>query len=514
MAHTGPGTERLGAIAGAVEAAGEEVAELIPRIWDRDHEVWQDDPTEVSDRLGWLDSPSDFRARIDELTSFADEVRADGITDVVLVGMGGSSLYPDVLARTFGSEDGYPTLHVLDSTDPAAVARIEREVAFATALLIVSSKSGTTIETRSHLERFWSVLDAAVDAPGRHVVAITDPGSELIALGEERGFRRVFVNPADIGGRFSALSYFGLVPAALIGVDLDQHLSAAIEMLEASRSTDLDVNGPARLGTALGIGAEAGRWQLTLILPDELASFGAWIEQLVAESTGKHGLGILPIVGEELADPDLYGNSRIFVALGEHPGVDDLAEVGHPVITIPYSGVGQIPAEVIRWEFATAIAGALLGLNPFDQPDVASAKAATSKVLDEGLPDISVVSPATLLKQVGSDDYVAITAFVDPGSDVPERLEAVRDRMRQLLSVPVTIGIGPRYLHSTGQLHKGGPDKGVFIQVVGDDPEDVDIPGRDLTFSQLKQAQAAGDLAALEAAGRRVGRVAIGDLLF
>ncbi|MBW3659161.1 MAG: hypothetical protein KY457_11020, partial [Actinobacteria bacterium] len=342
MTHTGPGTERLGAIAGAIDAADDEVIELVPRIWERDHTVWQDEPTEVSDRLGWLDSPTEFVGRVDELTAFAKEVVDDGITDVLLVGMGGSSLYPEVLARTFGPAEGHPRLTVLDSTDPAAVARVEAELPLATTLVVASSKSGTTIETRSHLERFWTLLSDAVDEPGRHVVAITDPGSALVDLGEERGFRRVFENPPDIGGRFSALSSFGLVPAALLGVDLERHLAGAKAMLEACRSTDLDVNGPARLGAVLGVGAEAGRWELTLVLPRAVEAFGDWVEQLVAESTGKHGVGILPIVGEPLTDPDVYDNRRLFVSLGTNEGIDALADAGHPVVEIPFDGAKDL----------------------------------------------------------------------------------------------------------------------------------------------------------------------------
>ncbi len=514
MAHTGPGNEHLGAVAGAIDAADDEVVELIPRIWARDHTVWQDEPTEVSDRLGWLDAPRTFAERTGDLRTFASEVVADGITDVLLVGMGGSSLYPEVLSRTFGAADGHPELTVLDTTDPAAVARVAETLPIETTLLVASSKSGSTIETRSHLEWYWELLvDAHGDAAGDHVVAITDPGSELAALGAERGFRRVFENPADIGGRFSALSYFGLVPAALLGVDLDQHLAGAVEMLDAAKTTDLHDNGPARLGAVLGLGAEAGRWELTLVLPSAVAAFGDWVEQLVAESTGKHGVGILPVVGEPVADPDVYDSRRLFVSLGNNEGVGALIDAGYPVVEIPFDGAGDLGAEVVRWEFATAVAGALLGINPFDQPDVAAAKDATSQVLDEGLPEVEVVGTADLLSQVEPGDYVAITAFVDPGAEVVDRLQSVRLRIRDLLNVPVTLGIGPRYLHSTGQLHKGGPDRGVFVQVVGDDPEDVAIPGRDFGFATLKQAQAAGDLQALRDAGRRVGRVDLAALL-
>lgn len=513
MAHTGPGSEHLGAVQGAVEAATDEVEALVPRIWARDHTVWQDDPAEVTDRLGWLDSPAGFADRVDELTAFAEEVRADGLTHVLLVGMGGSSLYPEVLARTFGPAEGHPQLVVLDSTDPAAVARAASELPLATTLLVASSKSGTTVETRSHLDHFWGLLqDVVGDAAGRHVVAVTDPGSELVALGEERGFRRVFLNPPDIGGRYAALSYVGLVPAALLGVDLERHLRGATEMLAACREPDLTVNGPARLGAVLGVGAEAGRWELTLLFPDLITPLGDWIEQLVAESTGKHGVGILPVVDEPVASPDAYDGRRLFVALGPIEGVDALVEAGHAVVQIPFDSAADLGAEVVRWEFATVVAGALLGINPFDQPDVAAAKSATARVLADGIPATEPVSPSELLRQVEPGDYVAITAFVDPGSDVVERLRSVRLRMRDLLGVPVTLGIGPRYLHSTGQLHKGGPDRGVFLQVVGDDPEDVPIPGRPFGFSTLKQAQAAGDLEALRSAGRRAGRVTLRDL--
>lgn len=512
MAHTNAGEEQLGGLADAVEEHAQRASELVPRIWERDHTVWQEDPTEVADRLGWLDCPADFAAKTDELAAFARQAADDGIEHVVLVGMGGSSLYPDVLRRVHGSAEGFPQLHVLDSTDPAAVLAVHRRLPFDRTLVIASSKSGTTIETRSHFDYFWEVLtDLQGVEAGRNAAAVTDPGSALAELGETRAFRAVFRNPSDIGGRFSALSYFGLVPAALLGMDLDRHLAAAKEMAEASRQPGSD-NGPARLGALLAAAAQAGRNKLTLVLADDVAPFGDWVEQLIAESTGKHGVGILPVVGEPLGPPEVYGDDRLFVALGEHDGLDALAAAGHPVVRLPGGEAADLGGEVVRWEFATAVAGALLDINPFDQPDVAAAKSATSRVLEEGLPEMPFTPPQRLLDRVVAGDYVALLAFVDPDSDEVQRLHDVATRLRDQLHVPVTVGVGPRYLHSTGQLHKGGPPQGVFLVIVGEDSEDADIPQASFSFSTLKWAQAAGDLEALQGRSLRAGRVAVDDL--
>ncbi|MDX1657830.1 MAG: hypothetical protein R3343_03325 [Nitriliruptorales bacterium] len=496
-----------------VDALVDRGLQLVPRIWERDHTVWQDDPDEVANRLGWLDCPVTFDERTGELSAFADTVVEEGIEHVVLVGMGGSSLYPDVLARTHGASAGHPELHVLDSTHPAAVERIEDTLPWERTLLVVSSKSGTTIETRSHLDYFWDVLtqEHAGEA-GRFVAAVTDPGSALVELGEQRGFRAVFENPPDIGGRFSALSYFGLVPAALLGVDLDAHLRPGREMRERCRATGRDNPGVV-LGACMAAAVRAGRDKLTLLLPDEIAPFADWIEQLVAESTGKSGTGLLPVVGEPMGSPDVYGDDRLFVVYGDPDGVDALVEVGHPVVRLPVAGIGDLGAEVFRWEFATAVCGALLGLNPFDQPNVAAAKAATSRVLDDGLPELRTEDPEALVSAVEPDDYVAILAYVDPGADLVDDLRRVAIRLRDRLHVPVTVGIGPRYLHSTGQLHKGGPDTGVFLVVVDDPESDEAIPGRGYSFGELLRAQAAGDIEALDDAGLPVAVVAPDDLL-
>jgi glucose-6-phosphate isomerase len=493
----------LGPLTDAVETATREVLAIVPRIWDRDHTVWGESPTEISDRLGWLDAPERADEVVADLQRLAAEVVADGVTDVLLVGMGGSSLYPEVLATAHGPAAGSPRLRVLDSTDPGAVLHAERNLPWQATLLVPASKSGTTVEMACHLARFRARLEDVhgTDA-GRWIVPITDPGSALDAEATDRGYRTVVHGQPDVGGRFSALTPFGLLPAALLGMDLDRHLAAARRELVAARSIDPDENSAAALGATMATAARNGRDKLALVLPDGLESFGAWIEQLVAESTGKHGRGILPVL-DDVLDPEHLGHDRLVVALGDHPGLEDLVRAGHPVVQLPWSGPEQLAGEVVRWEFATAVAGAMLGLNPFDQPDVASAKAASERVLADGEDLPPTDDPTDVLAGVQPGDYVALLGFVTPGGEDHRQLEAAADRLRHRLRAAVTVGIGPRYLHSTGQLHKGGPDTGVFLVVVGDDPEDADIPGRDFTFGRLKRAQAAGDLAALRAAGRR-----------
>jgi transaldolase / glucose-6-phosphate isomerase len=498
----------LGPLTDAVDAATREALELVPRIWDRDHTVWSDDPTEISDRLGWLDAPERADEVIGELERLAAAVVADGITDVLLVGMGGSSLYPEVLATIFGPAAGSPRLRVLDSTDPAAVLATERALPWQATLLVPASKSGGTVEMACHLARFRErLVDAHGEADaGRWILPITDPGSALDAEAADRGYRASVHGQPDVGGRFSALTPFGLFPAALLGLDLRRHLAAARDELASTRSTEPDENTAAALGAAIATAARSGRDKLTLLLPAELESLGSWIEQLVAESTGKHGVGVLPVLGEP-ADASLLGQDRLVVAIGEHDGLEDLARAGHPVVTLPWNGPDQLAGEVVRWEFATAVAGALLGINPFDQPDVQAAKTATDQVLRDGDDLPPTDDPTDLLAGVQETDYVALLGFVTPGGEDHDRLEAAASRLRRRLRSAVTVGIGPRYLHSTGQLHKGGPDTGVFLLAVGDDPEDAEVPGRPYSFGRLKRAQAAGDLAALQAAGRRVVHV-------
>jgi glucose-6-phosphate isomerase len=496
----------FGSLATDVDAAVEEALALVPRIAARDHAVWQEDPTEVADRLGWLDAASRAADARDELIAVADGLVADGVTDVVLTGMGGSSLYPEVLATTFGSAAGRPRLHVLDSTDPGAVLALERALPWAATAVVAASKSGSTVETRSHLARFTQrLVEVHGDDAARHLVAITDPGSGLDALATDHGYRAVVHGQPDVGGRFSALTPFGLLPAAILGIDLDAHLAPAAAMLDTTTAVDRDRNTGAVLGAALAAAARHGRDKLTLLLPDEIASFGAWVEQLVAESTGKHGVGILPVL--DRPSPDRLGEDRIVVALGDRPGTDELAAAGTPVVQLPWDGPAQLGAEVVRFEYATAVAGALLGINPFDQPDVQAAKSAASRLLAEGadLPPAEDAGP--VVDAVAPGGYLALLGFVTPGGDDEAALRAAGGRLAERLKVPVTVGIGPRYLHSTGQLHKGGPAGGGFLVVVGDDPEDAEIPGETYTFGQLKRAQAAGDLEALRAAGRRVAHV-------
>jgi transaldolase/glucose-6-phosphate isomerase len=487
-------------------ATGEKI---IPRVWRKDFTVWRNDPAEIADRLGWLGVAGLMRERTGELEAFAAEAASDGFTHAVLLGMGGSSLAPEVLRETLGVAEGFLDLAVLDTTHPATIARVEREIDVSKTLFLVASKSGTTIETLSHFAYFFSKGGER----GRQFVAITDPGTPLENLAREHGFRAIFRNPADIGGRYSALSLFGLVPAALIGADLDALLDSAEEMAAATHHcVPCEENPGAWLGVVAGEAAVLGRDKLTLALSGELASFGAWAEQLIAESTGKEGRGIVPVAGEELGGPDVYGNDRFFVSIagyGDHDArLEALERAGHPVVRIA-GDPGTLGTELFRWEFATAVAGWVLGINPFDQPNVAEAKDATAAILaegaavDEGFDDL-----AALVKEIAPGDYVAIQAYLDPTPEIEAMLARARLAIRDRYGVATTVGFGPRYLHSTGQLHKGGRENGVFIQVVdGARETDRGIPGKPYTFGALIDAQAAGDLRSLRRRGRRVARV-------
>ncbi|MEX0785340.1 MAG: glucose-6-phosphate isomerase [Dehalococcoidia bacterium] len=501
----------LGTLTGAVRARlasfGEQ--QVVRRVWARDHTLWKPEPREISDRLGWLTIVDRMSAEAPALRGFARSVADDGLRTAVLLGMGGSSLAPEVLASAFGAPEGHLRLEVLDTTDPASIRAAERGIDLSRTLFIVASKSGTTVETMSHLAYFW---EKAQD--GQRFVAITDAGTPLEALGRERGFRRVFLNPDDIGGRYSALSYFGLVPGALIGVEVDELLERARAMAEAChRQRPAEENPGAWLGAVLGEAALAGRDKLTLVLPPELAALGCWIEQLVAESTGKEGRGIIPVEGEPLGAPGVYGDDRLFVAIGEHEGLEELERVGHPVVRLADHDALQLGAEFFRWELATAIAGHVLGINPFDQPDVQSAKDATARVHSEGETGAPATpSPAGLLDQARPGDYIAILAYLPRNEETESRLRFARAGLRDRHRLATTAGFGPRYLHSTGQLHKGGPNTGVYIQIVGEDSEDVAIPGAPYSFGELKRAQALGDLQSLLGAGRRAARATLEEL--
>jgi transaldolase / glucose-6-phosphate isomerase len=491
--------------------------EIVSRIWARDHTVWRADPAEISNRLGWLDAPERSREAILDLERFAAEAAGEGLTHVVLLGMGGSSLAAEVLGRTFGTRGGL-RLAVLDSTHPDAIGMLERAVPLDRSLFLVSSKSGTTIETRSHMAYF---LDLIGDP--RRFVAITDPGSPLEEAATASGFRAVFRAQDDVGGRYSALTAFGLVPAALMGVPLGALLEGALAAQGECRLEDPARNSGAWLGAVLGEAVLAGRDKVTMaevrptldpeVLPaprafGSLEPLGAWAEQLFAESTGKDGTGIIPVDGEPLGPPESFGDDRLFLTLSAPPlGLE-------PWVALPYQEPEELGRAFFTLEYATAIAGHVLGIQPFDQPNVQEAKDRTAEVLERGaVPDERPGDLDALLTQARPGDYVAIQAFVAPEDALMGRLRAARFRIRDHVRVATTLGLGPRFLHSTGQLHKGGPDSGVFVQVVQEPSSDRRIPGERFTFGELIAAQAAGDLAALRARGRRASRVRLDDLL-
>lgn len=487
-------------------------SDTVPRIWRKDFTVWRDDPTEISDRLGWLTVHVDIRDRVTELREFGASCAADGLTHAVLAGMGGSSLAPEVLRETFGVAPGMLDLTVLDSTHPDQILAVERRLPLDTTLFVIASKSGTTTETLSHLAYFW------VKVPdGSRFVAITDPGTPLEKLAAERGFRHTFLNPPDIGGRYSALSYFGLVPGALIGADLDQLLDRAASMARACGPDVPPANNPgARLGAVIGEAALAGRDKLTLLLDQHVRAFGYWVEQLIAESTGKEGKGIVPVEGEDLGELGVYGSDRLFVGIGAESvakGLAPLRDVGHPVTHLWLEDAEELGREFFRWEFATAVAGAVLGIHPFDQPNVEEAKEATRNLLARGgEPDPGYDDLEAIIEQVRPGRYLAIQAYLPRNPDIERRLHEARMSLRDRLRVATTMGFGPRYLHSTGQLHKGGPDSGAFVQVIESPAEDVPIPGQPYSFGRLMGAQALGDLQSLRRRGRPVARVRLDDL--
>ncbi len=497
----------LGGLAAAVEArlAALRREEVVRRLWMRDHTVWKPDPTEIADRLGFLAAAERSLEAAPELTAFAREIVDEGYTDVVLMGMGGSSLAPAVVHDALGG--GGLGLHLPDTTDPEELTALDEHLDLDRAFFIAASKSGGTIETVALLAHFW---EKAPD--GARFAAITDEGTPLDAVARERGFRRVFHGHPEIGGRYSALSAFGMAPAALVGADVAQLSMRAQEMFEACRRTVPAENPGALLGAVLGEAALAGRDKLTLVFPSELRGFGIWVEQLLSESLGKEGTGIVPVEGEPLASPEVYGADRVFVALGEHEGLEAIEAAGHPVIRLPYSDPTQLPAEFARWEIATAIAGHVLGVHPFDQPNVQAAKDATARVLADPAPLPATLPLADVLASLRPGDYLALLAWLPRTPGHAATLQDLRLRVRDRYGVATTAGFGPRYLHSTGQLHKGGPSSGAFIQIVQDDPADLPVPGKPYTFAQLKAAQAQGDLEALVARGRRVARVTLDEL--
>ena len=485
-------------------------ASIVDRIWAKDHTVWRDDPTEISDRLGWLTVHEQMRAELGELRSFAKRCASDGFRTAVLAGMGGSSLAPEVFRGVLGVGADGLDLIVLDTTHPDQILEVERSLDLDRTLFVISSKSGTTIETRSHFAHFWERYPK-----GASYVAITDPGTPLEELGSEHGFRRVFRNPPDIGGRYSALSYFGLVPAALVGADLGKLIESAAAAATACAADVPAADHPGvRLGAAIGEAALAGRDKLTFVLPAETALLGTWLEQLIAESTGKEGKGIVPVEGAALGPPGVYGDDRVFASSADAGGpiLEWLGRAGHPIERISPAGRGDLGAQMFLWEFATAVAGAVLDINPFDQPDVQSAKDATKKVLASGsLPKVDTQALSEVL-EAGPPSYLGIQAYLPRTPEISARLTAVREKTRDARRVATTVGFGPRFLHSTGQLHKGGPPTGRFVQVVEPPANDVPIPGESFTFGELLAAQAAGDLQSLRERGRPVARVTLQQL--
>jgi glucose-6-phosphate isomerase len=506
------------------------------RVWEGDHTLWKPGPAEIANRLGWLRSCAAMRRELARIETFVAGVRADGVADVLLLGMGGSSLAPEVFTKTFGAAAGHPRVSVLDSTDPGAVLAAAARFPPDRTLYLVSTKSGGTVETLSFFKYFYALAVERLgrEAAGRRFAAITDPGSSLAARAREIGAREIFLNDPDVGGRFSALTFFGLVPAALDGVDLGALLDRAEAMAARCGEAEPAANPGVALGALVGALAVACCDKLTLVCSPALAGFGAWVEQLVAESTGKEGRGILPVDGARLDGTRRFGGDRLFVFLllaadrGRDAAMDVLAAAGHAVVELRLADALDLGGEFFRWEFATAVAGWLLGVNPFDQPDVESAKVRANRALaayrEHGslpAPSLELAAPAAaaelaaLLGASREGDYVAVQAFVDPAAlDVPVR--ALADAIEERSGRAVTVGYGPRFLHSTGQLHKGGPAGAICLQLVTADAADVPIPddfgarAGSVGFGVLKAAQSLGDLAALEAAGRRVLRVALG----
>jgi glucose-6-phosphate isomerase len=499
---------------------------LVNRIWEQDHTVWKDDPTEISNRLGWLTVAETMAGEAAELTRFAGAIRDAGFRDVVLLGMGGSSLAPELLRVAFGPQPGFPRLHVLDSTVPAWVRRVEESIRPGHTLFIVSSKSGGTVETLSLYKHFAGLLEQIKGAKvGENFIAITDGGSSLEKLARRQEFRRVFLNDPDIGGRYSALSFFGLVPAALAGLDVATLLERGLQMAEACAGPVAPRANPgAWLGAALGGLVNGGRDKITFVTSPTLETFGLWAEQLLAESSGKEGKGMIPIAREPISDAFVYGNDRVFVYLrlpeddnysADHHAATLIA-AGHPVLQFNLRDRYDLAAEFFRWEFATAVACAFLGINPFDQPNVQEAKSRTSALLKElketgrppALLDTGELQP--FLEQAERTDYLALLAYLDGNPEVDAALQEVRAQILERYHLANTMGYGPRYLHSTGQLHKGGPANALFLQLVADYSDDVALPESDYSFAGLVSAQAAGDYDALAGHGRRVLRLNLG----
>jgi transaldolase / glucose-6-phosphate isomerase len=502
----------------ARDAKSDDVAQ---RIWRKDDTLWGDaGAPEVADRLGWLTISEPMLEEASDLEAWADEVKRDGLTDCALLGMGGSSLGPEVIRRSFGPLEHGLRLHVLDSTDPGAVAELENSVDLSKTLFLVSSKSGGTVETLSHFRHFFE----KTGRKGEQFVAITDPGSPLQKLAEENSFRRVFCNDPDIGGRYSVMSYFGIVPAVLMGANIRGVLNRCqVAEQNCTNYDSTSSNSGLWLGIAMGALALQRRDKLTFIVSEPISSFGLWVEQLIAESTGKEARGILPVADEPLGAPDVYADDRVFAYLRDTDNPDEatdakveaLARARHPVITLATHGALDLGRIFFFAEFATAVAGWALGINPFDQPNVQEAKDNTGKVLEQfksegALPEVEEGTDEALrelLADAEPPNYVAIMGYVQPSGAFDEAVAELRTAIRDATRCTTTFGYGPRFLHSTGQLHKGGPPTGRFLQIVHDGDDDIDVPEAGYTFGTLKNAQATGDLQTLRAHGLPAERV-------
>jgi transaldolase/glucose-6-phosphate isomerase len=528
---------------------------VVARIWKKDSTLWKSEPEHeqvIGNALGWLNVVDTMQPHVNDLVAFAEEIRTAGFRYAVVLGMGGSSLCPEVLTRSFSPKDGYLQLCVLDSTVPTAIRHLEQRISVGNTLFMVASKSGTTTEPEMFFRYFYDrVKRVKGDAAGENFIAITDPGTQLLRDASRDHFRRVFLNMPDIGGRYSALSYFGMVPFAVMGGDVKALLARTAHTVHACASpVSISENPGARLGAILASLASTGRNKLTLITSPPLSSLGLWIEQLIAESTGKEGKAIIPVAGEPLGSPEVYSDDRIFASIHTHSAkTGDLEEklvaleaAGHPVLRHTLHDPLDLGKEFFLWEFATAVAGALLGIDAFDQPNVQESKDNTKRMLAEYVQNGSfpqqslIVADNTLrvfgdaetrdaLRRGGSSlteivaahlarlnpgDYLAITQYIEELRNYEALLQEIRVAVRDEKKVATTSGYGPRFLHSTGQLHKGGPDTGVFIQLTSDDINDIEIPGEKFTFAALKQAQALGDFESLANRHRRAIRIDLG----
>jgi transaldolase/glucose-6-phosphate isomerase len=524
----------------------------VARLWARDPSLWTNQGEDKW--LGWLHIADEQQKTVKRFTNLAAEIKDSGFSHVLLLGMGGSSLCPDVLSKSFGKLDGFPALHILDSTDPAQIQATEQKIDPAHTLFFVSSKSGTTLEPNIFKQYFYDRAQAAVgkDEAGNRFIAITDPGSKLRAEAESQHFRKIFLGVPSIGGRYSALSDFGLAPAAAMGIDVGDFLDRAIRMVRACADASARNNPGVILGAILGTAHNHGRDKVTILASPAINDLGAWLEQLLAESTGKNGKGLIPVDREPAASPEVYGDDRLFIYLrlesapdvSQDATIADLRGAGQPIVMISIAEGHDLGQEFFRWEIATAVAGSIIGINPFDQPDVEASKVATRKLTEEyektgGLPAetpffsgdgmqlFADPENAAALQQSSKDntlpgllkahvdrlksrDYFALLAYLEMNEAHEQSLQETRAAIRDTKQVATCLGFGPRFLHSTGQAYKGGPNSGVFLQVTCDDPHDLPVPGQKYTFGVVKAAQARGDFEVLSERGRRALRVHLG----